>query len=100
MSARIPDRPEAPAALDRREFLKAGALAGGGLVIGISLAGCSKPAELAKTAALVRGMLAAVKIAEIHKSMVLKKFEKYIVSYVLAGSLVQGTRIRSWCSLW
>lgn len=36
------------------------------------------------------GMLAAVKIAEIHKNMVLKKFEKYIVSYVLAGSLVQG----------
>ena len=36
------------------------------------------------------GMLAAVKIAEIHKTMVLKKFEKYIVSYVLAGSLVQG----------
>lgn len=36
------------------------------------------------------GMLAAIKIAEIHKSMVLKKFEKYIVSYVLAGSLVQG----------
>jgi predicted nucleotidyltransferase/uncharacterized protein (UPF0332 family) len=36
------------------------------------------------------GMLAAVKIAEIHKEMVLKKFEKYIVSYVLAGSLVQG----------
>jgi predicted nucleotidyltransferase/uncharacterized protein (UPF0332 family) len=37
-----------------------------------------------------RGMLAAIKIAEIHKNMVLKKFEKYIVSYVLAGSLVQG----------
>jgi len=36
------------------------------------------------------GMLSAVKIAEIHKSMILKKFEKYIVSYVLAGSLVQG----------
>ena len=36
------------------------------------------------------GMLAAIKIAEIHKTMVLKKFEKYIVSYVLAGSLVQG----------
>jgi predicted nucleotidyltransferase/uncharacterized protein (UPF0332 family) len=35
-------------------------------------------------------MLAAIKIAEIHKEMVLKKFEKYIVSYVLAGSLVQG----------
>ncbi len=37
-----------------------------------------------------KGMLAAIKIAEIHKNMVLKKFEKYIVSYVLAGSLVQG----------
>ncbi|MBW3003983.1 nucleotidyltransferase domain-containing protein [Candidatus Woesearchaeota archaeon] len=36
------------------------------------------------------GMLAAIKIAEVHKSMVLKKFERYIVSYVLAGSLVQG----------
>jgi uncharacterized protein (UPF0332 family)/predicted nucleotidyltransferase len=36
------------------------------------------------------GMLAAIKISEIHKSMVLKKFDKYIVSYVLAGSLVQG----------
>jgi predicted nucleotidyltransferase/uncharacterized protein (UPF0332 family) len=36
------------------------------------------------------GMLSAIKIAEIHKEMVIKKFEKYIVSYVLAGSLVQG----------
>jgi uncharacterized protein (UPF0332 family)/predicted nucleotidyltransferase len=36
------------------------------------------------------GMLSAIKLAEIHKEMVLKKFEKYIVSYVLAGSLVQG----------
>ena len=36
------------------------------------------------------GMLAAIKIAEIHKNMVLKKFERYIVSYVLAGSLTQG----------
>jgi uncharacterized protein (UPF0332 family)/predicted nucleotidyltransferase len=37
-----------------------------------------------------KGMLAAIKIAEVHKTMVLKKFEKYIISYVLAGSLVQG----------
>ncbi len=37
-----------------------------------------------------KGMLSAIKIAEIHKSMVLKKFEKYIISYVLAGSLTQG----------
>jgi predicted nucleotidyltransferase/uncharacterized protein (UPF0332 family) len=37
-----------------------------------------------------KGMLAAIKISEIHKSMVIKKFEKYVVSYVLVGSLVQG----------
>jgi len=37
-----------------------------------------------------QGMLQAIKIAEIHKTMVLRKFEKYIVSYVLAGSLTQG----------
>ncbi len=36
------------------------------------------------------GMLAAIRISEIHKSMVIKKFEKYILSYVLAGSLTQG----------
>ncbi|MBS3116723.1 hypothetical protein J4421_03960 [Candidatus Woesearchaeota archaeon] len=36
------------------------------------------------------GMLAAIKVAEVHKNMVIKKFEKYIMSYVLAGSLVQG----------
>jgi predicted nucleotidyltransferase len=41
------------------------------------------------------GMLAAIKIAEVHKTMVLKKFEKYIVSYVLAGSLVQGRASKS-----
>lgn len=37
-----------------------------------------------------KGMLAAIKVAEVHKNMILKKFERYIVSYVLAGSLVQG----------
>ena len=36
------------------------------------------------------GMLSAIRIAEIHKNMALEKFEKYIVAYVLAGSLVQG----------
>jgi uncharacterized protein (UPF0332 family) len=36
------------------------------------------------------GMLGTIKLAEVHKSMVLKKFEKYIVSYVLAGSVVLG----------
>lgn len=37
------------------------------------------------------GMLDAIKLVEVHKQMVLKKFEKYIVAYVLGGSLVQGT---------
>ncbi len=37
-----------------------------------------------------RGMMSALKIAEIHKQMVLEKFENYIVTYCLAGSLVQG----------
>lgn len=36
------------------------------------------------------GMIAAIKLGEIHKTMVLKKFEKYIVSYVLFGSLTRG----------
>ena len=39
-----------------------------------------------------KDMLAAIKIAEVHKSMVLKKFEKYIVSYVAAGSLFRGDK--------
>ncbi|MFA5796810.1 MAG: nucleotidyltransferase domain-containing protein [Candidatus Woesearchaeota archaeon] len=37
-----------------------------------------------------KGMIAAIRISEVHKTMVLKKFEKYIVAYVLAGSIVQG----------
>jgi predicted nucleotidyltransferase/uncharacterized protein (UPF0332 family) len=37
-----------------------------------------------------KGMLAAIKIGEIHRSMVVKKFEKYIVSYILFGSLTRG----------
>ncbi|MBI2139468.1 hypothetical protein HYU14_00975 [Candidatus Woesearchaeota archaeon] len=41
------------------------------------------------------GMLGAIKIAEIHKTMVLRKFEKYIVSYVMAGSLIQGRATKS-----
>lgn len=37
-----------------------------------------------------KGMLAAIKLSEIHKTMALKKFERYIVSYVLFGSLTRG----------
>ena len=36
--------------------------------------------------------LAALKISEVHKSMTLQKFEKYIVSYVAAGSLFRGEK--------
>lgn len=37
------------------------------------------------------GFLGALRIASIHKSLVLRKFEKYVASYVIAGSLVRGT---------
>ena len=36
------------------------------------------------------GILGAIKISEIHKNMVLKKFDKYIVSYVAVGGLFSG----------
>ena len=39
-------------------------------------------------------MLGALKIAEVHKSMVIKKFEKYVLSYVAAGSLFRGEKSR------
>ncbi|MEM4248082.1 MAG: nucleotidyltransferase domain-containing protein [Candidatus Nanoarchaeia archaeon] len=37
------------------------------------------------------GWLGALRMCEIHKQMVLKKFEKYVVSYVIGGSMVRGT---------
>ncbi|TSC71308.1 MAG: hypothetical protein G01um101448_1235 [Parcubacteria group bacterium Gr01-1014_48] len=37
-----------------------------------------------------RGMLGALKVSEIHKSMSIKKFERYVLSYVAAGSLFRG----------
>ncbi len=39
------------------------------------------------------GILGALRVAEIHKSLVLQKFEKYVVSYVIAGSLVRGEAV-------
>lgn len=37
-----------------------------------------------------KGLLGSLRVAEIHKSLVLRKFEKYVTSYVIAGSLVRG----------
>jgi len=37
-----------------------------------------------------KGTLGALRVAQIHKSLVLKKFEKYVYSYVVGGSLVRG----------
>jgi uncharacterized protein (UPF0332 family)/predicted nucleotidyltransferase len=40
-----------------------------------------------------KGLLGALRVAEIHKSLVVRKFEKYVVSYVIAGSLVRGEAV-------
>ncbi len=37
------------------------------------------------------GFLGALRMAAIHKTLVLRKFDKYIASYVIGGSLVRGT---------
>jgi len=42
-----------------------------------------------------KGILGALRVAQIHKSLVLKKFEKYIYSYVVGGSLVRGETIKT-----
>ncbi|MEK6890930.1 MAG: nucleotidyltransferase domain-containing protein [Nanoarchaeota archaeon] len=42
-----------------------------------------------------KGLLGALRIAEIHKNLVMRKFEKYVSSYVIAGSLVRGTATKT-----
>ena len=37
-----------------------------------------------------KGLLGALRASQIHKSLCLRKFEKYVASYVIAGSLVRG----------
>jgi len=39
---------------------------------------------------LDKGLLADLRVAQIHKSLVLRKFEKYVTSYVIGGSVVRG----------
>ena len=41
-----------------------------------------------------KGILGALRVAEIHKSLVLQKFDKYVISYVIAGSLVRGDVVK------
>jgi predicted nucleotidyltransferase/uncharacterized protein (UPF0332 family) len=42
-----------------------------------------------------KGFLGALRVAQIHKSLVLKKFEKYVYSYVVWGSLARGEVIKT-----
>ena len=41
-----------------------------------------------------KGILGALRVSEIHKSLVLQKFEKYVVSYVIGGSLIRGDVVK------
>ncbi len=41
------------------------------------------------------GVMAAVRIAQIHKSLVLRKFEKYVTTYAIGGSFVRGDTVKS-----
>ncbi len=41
------------------------------------------------------GFLGALRVAEVHKTLVLRKFEKYVVSYVIGGSLVRGEAVET-----
>ncbi|MEA3430374.1 MAG: nucleotidyltransferase domain-containing protein [Nanoarchaeota archaeon] len=57
--------------------------------------GCLENSETAdmisrSTSIYDKGVLRAAKLSYLHKNMVLEKFEKYIVSYVLDGSVVKG----------
>jgi predicted nucleotidyltransferase/uncharacterized protein (UPF0332 family) len=41
------------------------------------------------------GVLGALRVAEIHKSLVVQKFDKYVVSYVIGGSLIRGEAVKT-----
>ncbi len=41
------------------------------------------------------GFLAGLRVSEIHKNFVLGKFDKYVVSYVIGGSLVRGNATKT-----
>ncbi len=41
------------------------------------------------------GFLKGLRVADVHKSLVLQKFERYVVSYVIGGSLVRGDTVKT-----
>lgn len=41
------------------------------------------------------GLLAGLRVATIHKSLTLQKFDRYVVSYVVAGSIVRGDVLKT-----
>ena len=42
-----------------------------------------------------KGLLESIRTAEIHKSLVLQKFDKYVVSYVMVGSFIRGDALKT-----
>ncbi|MFA7708143.1 MAG: nucleotidyltransferase domain-containing protein [Candidatus Pacearchaeota archaeon] len=42
-----------------------------------------------------KGLLGSIRVAQVHKSLVLRKFEKYVYSYVIWGSLVRGEAVKT-----
>ncbi len=42
-----------------------------------------------------KGLLGGLRSASIHKMLILKKFERYVVSYVMAGSFARGTTLKT-----
>jgi predicted nucleotidyltransferase len=42
-----------------------------------------------------KGILGALRVAQIHKSLCLKKFEKYVYSYVIWGSIARGEAVKT-----
>ncbi len=42
-----------------------------------------------------KGILGALRVAQIHKSLCLRKFERYVYSYVVGGSLVRGEVVKT-----
>lgn len=42
-----------------------------------------------------KGILGSLRVAQIHKSLCLKKFERYVYSYVMWGSLIRGETVKT-----